>query len=211
MRIQLPWININPTLFNKFIDKTTQYTEILVIEQQGYRGYEHNRLDSSIVAIPDTIANLTEVKSISISAWIETLPKSLSQLKKLELLDLTGCYNIQPPEVLAMPNLKVKIGDVTSLASEVFVIRVPSKGISKDLLSVLSDDNKGKISQLIINPEPSSSTLEDEREDTVIWPSGAKWEGVDIRDIPSLDLSGCSNLKHFLSLLGVSLTSLHSI
>ena len=92
------------------------------------------------------------MEDITIRACIEILPNSLCNLKKLLLLDLSGCYNILsiPAEVLAMPHLKIKIGNVITSASEVVVIKVPSRGISPAIFY----GNKRNISQLIIHQAP---------------------------------------------------------
>ena len=168
LRIEVPLVAFEPPHFGAFFNKHSpspfepftdrrrkNHIKSLFLVQEDYKGHHHYRHNYSAVKIPNTIANLTAVETISITANIETLPNSLCRLKKLQLLDLTGCYNILsiPSEVLAMPNLKIKIGEVISPASEVAVIPIPKKGISKDQFSVLADRNKGKISQLIIHQE----------------------------------------------------------
>ena len=93
LRIQLP-VQVTTTSFDAFCADTRNNIKHLIIEQEFY--YRHHRDENIffVVTIPDTIANLTEVESIAITAKVETLPISLCQLKKLELLDLSGCYNI---------------------------------------------------------------------------------------------------------------------
>ena len=135
LRIELPEQYVDSSLFDVFTDATRKnHIKHLVIVQKYYDGYNLYN-DDSLVIIPGTISHLTEVESITIRAKIETLPRSLCSLKKLELLDLTGCYNIEsiPSEVLTMPNLKIKIGDTTTPASEVVIITVPERAISSDI------------------------------------------------------------------------------
>ena len=172
LRIQLPSWSINTASFSKFTDESTKkHIKTLIIVQEKYHGY-HRCLDiNAVLRIPDTIGNLTELESISITAWIETLPNSLCTLQKLRILDLSGCYNILsiPSEVLAMPTLKIKIGHVISPASAVLVITVPQKGISNDTFAVLSGGNKANISQLIIHQERQTfDSPADGREEVVI-------------------------------------------
>ena len=153
----------------------------LILMQKGYYCYQRYRNLSSFVTIPDTIANLREVESITLRVKIEILPKSLCNLTKLRLLVLSGCYNILsiPSEVLAMPNLEIKLSAVISPASEVIVIQIPSRGISPAIFSVLSSGNKRKISQLIIHQEPEESySYRDGREEVVIPDELCNVEGI---------------------------------
>ena len=175
--------------FDGFLDDSRKtHIKQLIIEQEAYLGYRHYHGyerpfygPCSIVTIPDTIAILTELETICITAHIETLPKRLCTMKKLKLLDLTGCYNILsiPSEILSLPNLKIQIGSVLSPASEVLVIGVPKRGISMDIFSLLSGGNNRKISQLIIHQDTHAGyadsysdkkqgPLEDYREELVI-------------------------------------------
>ena len=114
--------------------------------QKGYDCYQRSFYFPD-VTIPDTIINLAEVETITIRASVQTLPTNVANLKKLQLLDLTGCYSILSllSELLAMHKLKIKIGNVISPASEV-VITHSREDISHAISSVLSDRNKGKIS-----------------------------------------------------------------
>ena len=141
-------------------------------------------------------------------------------MKKLELLDLTGCYTILkiPSEILAMPNLKIKIGNVISPASEVVFIKIPERGISGDIFSVLSDVNKRTISQLIIHQEHENGYARvDGREEVVIPDELCNMEGIqtiwmrgNIRKIPgwifkekslkTLDL--CGSFENVPEILG---------
>ena len=73
-------------------------------------------------------------------------------------------------ETLAMPNLKIKIGNVISLGSEVVVIKVPKRGISADIFCVLSDANIRQISQLIIHQEHQNSYSDEAGCEEVIIP-----------------------------------------
>ena len=171
LKVELPYEGIPPAPFTAFINQNQKTIKQLIIEQKDYYCYQRCRSVSSVVTIPDTITNLREVERITISALVETLPKSLCNLKKLELLDLTGCYNILsiPPEILAMSNLTIKIGTVISPASEVVVIKIPRRGISRDIFRVVSSGNKRKISQLIIHQESQEydHSLVDAREEVV--------------------------------------------
>ena len=176
-----------------------------------------SRDDPSGLTIPDTIPNLTELESLSIRAFVETLPKSLCNLKKLEFLDLTGCYTILtiPSEILAMPNLKIKVGDVISPASEVVVIKIPRYKIDPDIFSVLSDGNKQKIWHLLIHQEPhSSKSDEDGYEEVVIPDNICPAEGIrsiclrgKVVKVPTwtftqTNLSGCYSLESLPESIG---------
>ena len=111
MRIDIPHNSNSDLVFHAFIDPGCQNgITSLTIVQQYYDGYKQTRATFAVVLIPHTITNLTDQESISIRALIYSLPNSLSSLKKLELLDLSGCYNILsiPSEVLAMSNLNIK-------------------------------------------------------------------------------------------------------
>ena len=167
MRIELPDDDLTLSSFATFIDpnRTTDIKNVIIV-QKNYRAYKRYINSRSLVTIPDTITNLTEVEQISITAKVETLPKCLSTLKKLTLLDLSGCYNILeiPPEILAMPNLKIKIGDIISPASEVILILVPTKAISPNIYSVLSNRKDETISPLLISQERAASFLHPQAE-----------------------------------------------
>ena len=143
--------------FDRVIDENSNNITKLVIVQKDYTAESERNpfFIQYFVSIPDTVAKLTELQSVSISARIETVPICLCTLKKLELLDLTGSYNLLkiPSAVLALPNLKIKTGTVISPASEVLLIGVPKHGISNRLFSVLSNKRIRKFSQLIIRQE----------------------------------------------------------
>ena len=87
----MPGYDITSSDFEAFTD-TKRMTDIknVIILQKDYGAYKKSRNPSSIVSIPDTITNLPEVQSISITAYVETLRKCLCRLQKLELLDLSG-------------------------------------------------------------------------------------------------------------------------
>ena len=111
-----------PNDFGQFPETTGIQT--LKIIKPNYNCYQHF---ADVVNLSDFIANFTEVRIISITAPIVTLPINLCTLQKLVLLDLSGCYNILsiPSEVLAMPSLNIKIGTVISPASQVIGIKIP--------------------------------------------------------------------------------------
>ena len=181
LRIQLKAYSVSFSSFSTFLASTANTIANLVIEQQRYFNYAKSNFRSTIVQIPHTIENLTEVRHIRIQASIETLPKTLSLLKKLEVLELTGCYTLLSitQEIIDMPNLKIKIDNVISPASKVLLIGVPQRGVAPDIFSNLSDEIKNrKISQLIIHQESADT-------DT------------DIRDIVHIpiDLAGLDTLE----------------
>ena len=92
----------------------------LIIQQDNYDRYVVHSYNDLIVIMPKTISRLDAVETIKINACIEELPLALSKLNNLKLLDLTGCYNLLSPKViLKMKDLKIKIGDIISRASEV--------------------------------------------------------------------------------------------
>lgn len=71
---------------------------------------------------------------------MEALPNCLSQLKKLRYLDLSECYSLSeiPSEILAMPNLMIKFGNVVTPAAEVALLRLPKWKKKPTMFSVLS-------------------------------------------------------------------------
>ena len=83
--IELPYEDITPASFNYLYDENRKTVKHLIIVQKNYSCHQRHRYNSQIVTIPDVIANLTEVESITITACIETLPKCLCHLKKLWL------------------------------------------------------------------------------------------------------------------------------
>ena len=185
LRIDLPWNDVSSFSFDAFTNENRKnQIQHLVIVQECYRRHECHPLESTFHTIPDTIINLTELETISITANLDTLPKCLCTLKKLKLLDLTGCYNIQSisAEVRAMHNLRIKFGDSISPASAVVVIGVPRQETCTDIFRVLSSDNKGQLSQLIIHQEPQEGLLNDNRQEIVI-PDDILYEKEDIRCI----------------------------
>ena len=148
LRIELPRYDISSSFFDVFTEETRKNATKNLIIVQDYNGYHWYVQGDEVVTITETILNLAQLESITIQARIKTLPISLCKLPKLKLLDLSGCYNILsiPPEVLAMPNLKIKIGDTVTPASEVFIIKVPKKGISSEIFTALADENEMNIS-----------------------------------------------------------------
>ena len=164
LRIELPYKDIPSSVFDVFTDETRKNAIThLILVQKDYHRYKIYIAYLELVTIPETISNLTQLESINIQARIKTLPNSLCKLPKLKLLDLSGCYTILsiPLEVLSMPNLKIKTGDTITPASEVIIIKVPRKGMPADIFSVLADENKMNISQLIITQETQENSLED--------------------------------------------------
>ena len=138
--------------FDLFTDLTLKKRlKLLIIKETFYHNYQTYGCKRSCITIPDTIVNLSGLECICIRARVTTLPNSLSRLKKLMMLDLSGCYNILsiPSQVLGMRNLKIKIDDIICPASEVVIIRVPSKRISADLFSVLSGRNIRRLHSLL--------------------------------------------------------------
>ena len=207
LRIELPRYDISSSLFDVFTDETRKNaTKNLIIVQNDYSGYKWDVPGDEVVTITETILNLAQLESITIQARIKTLPISLCKLPKLKLLDLSGCYDILsiPPEVLAMPNLKIKIGDTITPASEVFIIKVPKKGISSEIFSALADENKMNISQLIVTQEAQDHySPEDTREEFDIPDDICAREGIQsiwmrgkFRNIPSFIFTQ----KHLISL-----------
>lgn len=150
--IHLPRRHVPQSLFDHF-SGTSRLIKSLVIVQENPCSFDPSTYPSSFVTIPETLANLTDLESISISAYVRTLPECLCTLPNLHLLDLNGCYDSLSisSEVLAMPNLKIKIGDLIVPASEVIVIEVPNSGVPNDIFAALSDLNNGKISHIIIH------------------------------------------------------------
>ena len=220
-RIELPLRDITPESFSEFHDENRKNIKKLIIVQQNYYYYyQRCQFLSSAITIPDMITHLTEVTSITIRALVESLPKCLCNLKKLELLDLTGCYNILsiPSDILAMPNLKIRIGNVISPTSEFIVIKIPKRRISSDIFSVLSNRNKRNISQLIIHQESEKSySGEDGREEVIIPDKLCTVEGIkaiwirgNILNVPSwifkqrhLEMLGlCGHFESLPELLG---------
>ena len=120
LRIELRSCYIERSSFDVFTNETRKNDiKHLTIVQKDYYGYNIPLDNSCSVTIPDTISTLSELESITIRPCIETLPNTLCQLTKLEILDLSECYNILsiPPEVLTMPNLKIKIGEIITPGS----------------------------------------------------------------------------------------------
>ena len=172
LRVKLPCEGPTQKLVYTLSAQTlTTRIKSLMIVQPSYSYYGCYEQENMLLTIPDTIINLTDLEAITITAFVKTLPRCLSQLPKLQLLDLSGCYNILsiPAEVLAMPNLKIKIGEVITPASEVVIIKIPKHGISADIFTVLSDTNAKRFSQVIIHQEPEDSfSFSDEREEVII-------------------------------------------
>ena len=129
----------------------------LIIQQDKYDEYKPHSY-YILVTIPDTISRLVAVETIKINACIEELPVALSELKHLKLLDLTGCYNLLsiPKVILKMKDLKIKIGDTISRASEILFINVPLTRITPEVFSKITTAKEKKIEQLIIRHIPST-------------------------------------------------------
>ena len=74
----------------------------LIIRQAQYDVYVPYYSNDKSVIIPETISRLVAVETIKINACIEELPVALSKLTNLQLLNLTGCYNLLsiPDEIL---------------------------------------------------------------------------------------------------------------
>ena len=161
LRTELPEYTYDRTAGQKFSVIETcdaSLVKYVIIHQEGYENYE--KLDcsnSKLVTIPETISRLIAVETIKINACIKELPVGLSKLNNLKLLDLTGCYNLLsiPEEILKMNELKIKIGDVISRASEVLFIPVPLDGITPEVLSTIRTAKEKKIKQLIIRQQSS--------------------------------------------------------
>ena len=130
----------------------------LVIHQEGYEHYEntHSSINSISVNIPETISRLVAVEHITICACIEELSAEISQLVNLKVLDLTGCYNLLSisESIREMPNLKIKIGDVLSEASDVVFIALPGIGIIHSVFSAISSHNTEQLFIHQISPQP---------------------------------------------------------
>ena len=132
LRIELPWYTRNGTdqEFSIIEKCDVSHIKSLNVQQDHYDGYlqyYYYYVRNSLVLIPETISRLVALETIKIDACIEELPVALSKLANLKLLDLSSCYNLLsiPDEILEMKDLKIKIGDVTSRASEVVFVKVP--------------------------------------------------------------------------------------
>ena len=124
----------NKSTFCDVIDQSTESKQVRKLHLEKLYN-QHRELyadQSSEAIIPISIANFTEVESISINARMEALPNCLSQLKKLRYLDLTECYSLSeiPSEILAMPDLMIKFGKVVTPAAEVALLRLPKHKIN---------------------------------------------------------------------------------
>ena len=130
----------------------------LIIQQDKYDRYEDLFSDSRLVIIPETISRLVALETITITACITELPVALTKLNNLKLLDLTGCYNLLsvPDEIVEMKDLKIKIGDTISRASEILFINVPLTRITPEVFSKITTAKEKKIEQLIIRHIPST-------------------------------------------------------
>ena len=141
----------------------TSHIKSLIIQQADYDRYEAFSC-IRLVIIPETISKFVAVETIKINACIEELPVELSKLTNLKLLDLTGCYNLLsiPEAILEMKDLKIKIGDIISKASEILFIEVPLTGITQEVFSEIRSAKETKIEQLIIRQV--SPDIDDEEE-----------------------------------------------
>ena len=85
LQIDLPHQDITLSSFDGFTDMNNDYVNNLIILQDKYNSYERYTFESnaSVVTIPETITQLTQLESISITARIETLPKCLCELQRL--------------------------------------------------------------------------------------------------------------------------------
>ena len=110
-----------------------------------------------LLIIPETISRFVAVETVKINACIKELPLEVSKLTNLQLLDLTGCYNLLsiPESILKMKDLKIKIGDVLSRASDMIFITVPETGITPEVFLQIRTAKEKKIEQLIIRQVPS--------------------------------------------------------
>ena len=162
LRIELPGYTRTRQEFSVIETCAASHIKSLIIQQDKYDRYEHRNVDGRFVIIPETISRLGAVETIKINACIEELPVALSKLTNLKLLDLTGCYNLLsiPEEILEMKDLKIKIGDIISKASEVIFIKVPENGITQAVFSTIRSTNAKKIEQLFIRQTPSTSSQE---------------------------------------------------
>ena len=153
----------------------------LIIQQAQYDRYVQYSVPR-LVSIPETIRRLVAVETIKINACITELPVALSKLSNLKLLDLSGCYNLLsiPNELLEMKDLKIKIGDVISRASEVVFITVPRTGITSEVFSAIYSTKEKKIEQLIIRQMPPDFDDEDDQEEFEV-PD-------EIKDLPELKM-----------------------
>ena len=157
LRIKLPKYTDDRTgqEFSVLGNCDASHIKLLIIEQDNYDGYVQG-YDNQLVIIPNTITRLVAVETITINASIRDLPHVLSELNNLKLLDLTGCYNLLsiPEEILEMKDLKIKIGDLISRASEIIFIKVPPTEITPGVFSAIRTAKEKKIEQLIIRQMP---------------------------------------------------------
>ena len=187
LRIELPWFIRTPTpkAFIAIERSDASQIKSLIIQQDKYDRYEAYYSNDHLVIIPETICRLVAVETLTISACITELPVAISKLNNLKLLDLSGCYNLFsiPEEILKMKDLKIKIGDIISRASEVVFINVPLTGITPEVFSKINSANK-KIEQLILYQRRSRGPYESQEEFEV--PDGIK----DLTDLKILSLTG---------------------
>ena len=157
----------------------------LIIQQANYDRYKLS-LDPNLVIIPETVSRLVAVETIKINACIKELPVALTKLNNLKLLDLSGCYNLFsiPEAVFEMKDLKIKIGDIISRASEVVFIPVPWTEITPSLFSAISSAKEKKIEQLIIRQVTPKSWTESYEEFEV--PDDIK----DLHELKQLSITG---------------------
>ena len=161
LRIELPWYTRNRTGQKFSVIKKCDVSHIksLNVQQDKYDRYVQYSVPR-LVMIPEIISRLVAVETIKINAFITELPMAISKLNNLKLLDLTGCYNLLsiPEEILKMKELKIKIGDIISKASEILFIPVPWTGITPEVFSKIKSANEKKIKQLIIRQTPYNQT-----------------------------------------------------
>ena len=155
LRIELPQITYGDTRqeFSVIDSCDASHVKSLIIQQDNYDGnVPRSNDDSRLVVIPETISRLAAIETITINAYVEELPVALSKLSNLKLLDLSGCYNLLsiPEQILEMKDLKIKIGPITSRASDILFITVPSTGIRPEVFSKISSANTKKLEQLTI-------------------------------------------------------------
>ena len=163
----------------------------------------------SLIFLPESVGNLHNLTSLILSGCsnIRSLPASIGNLSKLTSLTLSGCSNLE-----SIPSIGT-LSQLTSLnLSGCFSLRLLPENISNlhelttldlngcyNLESLPDNIEELKLTSLKLGGCSHISNILNifslNHLHVLIWPNGRKWEGADIREITSLELSRCSNLR----------------